>query len=402
MIQKNFFAPLCLLFCVLIMVSCAEEDNSTIIVEDEQEESTITPEPGFTDQELIASYLLIDINEFDDYVTVDFPTYYTPNVLDNDNTPANNPVTNEGATLGRVLFYDKQLSLNNTVSCASCHSQSTGFTDVNQFSEGFAGGLTGAHSMRLANANFYTGDNMFWDKRAATLEEQVIMPVQDHIEMGFDAEAGGMDSLIRRLEMLDYYPILFDRAFKSEEITAERIQLALAQFIRSMVSVNSKFDDGYAEVFVPGPGGGSINASFPNFTAAENLGKALFLLPPNQGGAGCAACHQPPTFALDNNSRSNGLDQGEDIVFKSPSLKNLGLAGGYMHDGRFETLEEVVAHYNDGIQPGPALDNRLRNPQGQPVRLNLTPQEQEALVAFLNTLDDLAIISDQRFADPFK
>jgi cytochrome c peroxidase len=405
---EGLFTIVCT-FILLIFTSCAEDSAIMDVVdntmEEEEEEIMIEEEP--TNEAIIAQYFFLDLDDLFNYENVDFPIHYPPNVIENDNAPTLNPVTDEGATLGRVLFYDKQMSLNNTTSCASCHDQAQGFSDPNQFSEGFEGGLTGAHSMRLANTNFYTGESMFWDKRADDLEEQVIMPIQDGVEMGFTSEIGGMDSLVRKLERLEYYPILFEKAFGSPQITEALIQQALAQFIRSMVSVNSKFDEGYAQVFNPGggqqpPGGNNISDPFPNFTELENLGKTLFLTPANQGGGGCAGCHQPPTFALAANSLSNGLDQGEQVIFKSPSLKNLGLAPGYMHDGRFETLEEVVAHYDQGVRPGPALDNRLRTPQGQPLRLNLTPQERDALVAFLNTLDDLELMVDERFSNPFK
>jgi cytochrome c peroxidase len=383
-----------------LLVSCNEDGPA--ITEDIPEINEPDPESNKTDEEVIALYLNIELNNIHDYKTVNYPPHYGPNVLNNDNTPAYNPVTDEGAALGRVLFYDKQLSVNNRTSCASCHSQITGFTDTEQFSLGFEEGRTGAHSMRLVNANFYAAEEMFWDRRAADLEEQTTMPIQDAVEMGFSEVHGGMPALIEKMGTLEYYPVLFEKAFGTSKITEQRMQFALAQFVRSIQSVNSKFDDGYAAVFTPAQPGAGINQPFPNFTAQENLGKNLFLLPPNQGGAGCAGCHQPPAFALAVNSQSNGLDAGESEVFKSPSLKNVGITGPYMHDGRFETLEAVIEHYNSGVQPGPALDNRLRTPQGQPLRLNLSEQEKQALAAFLQTLDDEVILADERFADPFK
>jgi cytochrome c peroxidase len=349
-----------------------------------------------------ADYLNLDLNDLADYGT-DWPEYYDADVFDLDNTPVGNEISSEGATLGRVLFYDKRLSINNEISCASCHQQGNGFTDDPQFSLGFNGvDVTGAHSMRLGNARFYEGIDFFWDRRAASLEEQTTMPIQDAVEMGFDASNGGMDSLIRKMEALVYYPVLFELAFGSEEITEERMQLAMAQFIRSMASVGSEFDEGYSSVFGPGPGN-NIGQDFPNFTALENQGKQIFLDPIPAGGAGCAGCHQPPTFSLDGNSRSNGLDAGETTIFKSPSLKNIGLSEALMHDGRFTTLLEVVEHYNSGIQVGPALDPRLTEPGpgSDPVELNLTDTEKQALVAFMETLTDFDLISDPRFSDPF-
>lgn len=368
----------------------------------EDSKDSVAPNDTFnrTDQEIISSHLKVDLSSLPNYSNPELPAYYSGRVEDNDNTPANNPVTDRGATLGRVLFFDKSLSLNNQVACASCHNQPDGFSDLKILSEGFLGGLTGAHSMRLANARYYSGSAMFWDKRAATLEEQTTMPIQDATEMGFNAENGGMDSLLKKLAGKEYYPILFNKVFGEETITETRIQLAIAQYIRSMISVDSKFDQGFSQVVNDRLPNGNIQADFPNYTAEENRGKSLFLAPPNQGGVGCAGCHQPPTFSLDANSRSNGLDAGETTVFKSPSLKNVATGGPMMHDGRFETLAEVVEHYNSGVVNGPALDNRLRN-ANQPIRLNLLEDDKAALVAFLETLTDERLSDDAKFSDPF-
>ncbi|MCB9315479.1 MAG: c-type cytochrome [Lewinellaceae bacterium] len=351
---------------------------------------------------IIGKYLNLNLDALPEYAQVNYPVHYNPGVLAMDNAPSINRVTNTGAVLGRVLFYDKNLSRNNTVACASCHSQAKGFTDDLTLSEGFDGGKTGAHSMRLANANFYAGERMFWDKRAQDIEDQSTQPIKDHTEMGFDDSAGGIDSLIRKLQALEYYPILFEQAFGSPEISEEKMQRALAQFIRSMVSTDSKFDQGYAQEYNPNAPGGGIGAPFSNFTQQENQGKMLFTAPPNAGGVGCAGCHQPPTFALAANSLNNGLDIGETTIFKAPSLKNIAVAGPYMHDGRFATLEQVVEHYNSGIQPSPTLDNRLRTPNGQPLRLNLDDAQKQAIVAFLNTLTDNSLLAEERFSDPFK
>lgn len=383
--------PVCVLALVVFLFTNCKKEEETIIQ---------SPDP--LPNEIVGQYLRIDLNNLPAYASPDYPVHYDANVLANDNAPGINQVTDEGATLGRVIFYDKNMSLNNAVSCASCHNQALGFTDDKILSEGFLGGSTGKHSMRLANTNFYAGEKMFWDKRAEDLEAQTTLPIQDPTEMGFDATAGGIDSLIRKMESLAYYPVLFEYVFGTPEITEERMQRALSQFIRSMVSAGSKFDDGFAQVFNPAQPGAGVGNPFPNFTQQENMGKQLFLAPPNQGGAACAGCHQPPAFALDANSRNNGLIANGTVIFKSPSLKNVAVAGRYMHDGRFATLEEVADHYNSGIQAGPTLDNRLRQPNGQPLRLNLTPVEKSALVAFLHTLTDHSLLSDVKFSDPFK
>jgi cytochrome c peroxidase len=358
---------------------------------DTPEASVALPDEGLDE---VAAVLNLDLTNPPNYAEPSFPSHYGPGTLNDDNAPAGNPVTDEGASLGRVLFYDPALSLNATTSCASCHIQSLGFTDDQQFSAGFAGGETAAHSMRLANANFFEGREMFWDRRAADLEDQVLQPVLDPVEMGFDEGAGGVTALIERLGNSSYYPPLFEWAFGTDEITETRLRLALAQYVRSIVSTDSRFDQGRALAGNTGPG---PIGPLPNLTAQENLGLQLFTTPP----VGCAGCHQLPSFALDDDNRGNGLDAGETTVFKAPSLKNVAVAGPYMHDGRFATLEEVVEHYDSGVQNGPALDRRLMGPNGAPIRLNLTEDERAALVAFMRTLTDEALLVDPRFSDPF-
>jgi len=364
------------------------------------------PLPTVDNRAIIEKYLTLDFGNLPNYAAPVFPVHYGPNILATDNAPSINRVTNAGAALGRVLFYDKNLSRNNTISCASCHVQEKGFSDESTFSRGFEGGLTGAHSMRLANTNFYIGERMFWDKRAVDLEDQVTQPVKDPVEMGFDAAHGGFAALVQKMQGLEYYPALFDEAFGSREINEDKAKRALAQFIRSMVSTGSKFDQGFAAVFNPALPGAGNGAPFPNFTQQENRGKQLFILGPPQGVA-CAACHTLPTFALAQNSLSNGLNAGETVVFKSPSLKNVAVGGPLMHDGRFQTLEEVIEHYNSGVQNGPALDPRLRVPPGQPnagqpLRLNLSDDDKAALAAFLRTLTDDVLLTDEKFGSPFR
>lgn len=384
--STRWAVPLCL--GIMLMVACGEG-------------SVLTEEPS--PKEVVSAWLDIDLDRPEHYASPRFPIHYTPDVRAVNNQPAGNPITDKGATLGRVLFYDKRLSRNNTVSCASCHQQSNGFTDASVKSIGFDGGLTDKHSMRLGNTVFYEGRAMFWDKRANTLESQAIQPVMDPVEMGFDDAHGGINAAVQKLKGLPYYPPLFQEAFGSPEITSERMRLALAQFIRSMVSTDSRFDRAYARAFNLPPPNGGLQAPFPEFTPQENLGKQLFIQPAGQGGLGCAACHVPPTFALVDNSRSNGLDPGETVIFKSPSLKNVAIGGPFMHDGRFETLEEVVDHYSLGMRFGPALDVRLRTPNGQlPLRMNLSQTQKDALVAFMGTLTDQTLINDPKFSDPFK
>lgn len=350
-----------------------------------------------------------------DYVNINLPVHLTTNFLlgpgqnaavDNDNTPADNKITNDGATLGRVLFYDTKLSANGTIACAHCHKQAQGFTENVKLSPGFEGGLTRRHSMSLINARWYGRGRFFWDERAETLEQQVLMPFQDPVEMGMT-----LDKVVSTVKAQSYYPDLFQKAFGTTEVNADRISKALAQFVRSIVSVNSKYDEGRKMVNAP-------TVDFPNFTASENNGKLLFFRPPNLGGAGCVGCHSTEAFINpDNGTTNNGLDSvsTDDLgvyeaiknpnffgTFKVPSLKNIAVTAPYMHDGRFTTLEQVVEHYNSGIQNHQNLGAALKGPDNKPIRLNLTAQQKTDLVNFLKTLTDEDIMNDVKFSTPFK
>lgn len=327
--------------------------------------------------------------------------FFQPPIPGQDNTPATNLTTDAGAGLGRVLFYDKRLSTNQTVSCSSCHLQANGFSDPRQFSVGFNGGLTGRNSMGLSNARWYQRAKFFWDERAATLEAQTLMPIQDSLEMGMTLQA-----LTNRLSAEPFYTNLFTQTFGTPEVTAERISKALAQFVRSIVSAQSKYDLG-------------VTSNFANFTAQENLGRQVFF--GQVGSATCAACHGSDNFVPGANINNNGLenpyvDKGvgeltgrpqDEGLFKVPSLRNIELTAPYMHDGRFATLEQVVEFYDSGVVAHPSLSPPLRVPSGNgaasgtPLRLNLTPQQKAALVAFMKTLTDPSVATDAKFSDPF-
>ena len=353
---------------------------------------------GTTDDDILAQTLNLPNSSFN-YANILLPAYFLNNQLQQeDNTPNNNPITDAGATLGRVLFYDKKLSANNSVSCASCHLQENGFADPNTLSIGFEGGLTGRNSMGLANAKFYDNGRFFWDERAATLEDQVLMPIQDAVEMGLT-----LDELENKVATEQYYQILFERAFGDATINRDRISLALAQFIRSMVSYESKFDEGLAQT-------NNAQANFPNFTASENLGKNLFF----SNRTRCSDCHDTNAFVGDQ-ARNNGLDailtdlgvggvtgnNNDRGEFKVGSLRNIQLTAPYMHDGRFATLGQVIDHYDDGVQNSNDLDNRLTVGGGQVRRLNLNAAERQGLIDFLITLSDNNFISDVKYSDPF-
>lgn len=348
-----------------------------------------------------------------DYASLNLPGHFTTDaagplptsINGTDNTPRSNLITNDGATLGRVLFYDKKLSANGTIACASCHKQDKGFSDDAILSTGFNGGKTGRHSMTLINARFYQRGRFFWDERAATLEEQVLMPFQDPVEMGMTLE-----QVVRKVQEQSYYPELFQKAFGSTEVTSEKIAQALAQFVRSIVSYSSKYDEGRALVATPG-------ANFPNFTAEENQGKNIFFQTIPNGGGACFGCHTTEAFISANpGPQNNGLDAssttdlGAGAVFPNPifigrfkttSLRNIELTAPYMHDGRFATLEEVVEHYNSGIQAHPTLSPALTDANGNPVRLNLSSTQKAALVAFLKTLTDQSVATEAKWSNPF-
>ena len=348
-----------------------------------------------------------------------------PAVIDTDNT-GSNVISNAGATLGRVLFYDKRLSIDDTVSCASCHIQSLGFSDeADQIvSAGVNGGFTRRHSMGLANARFFLSGRAFWDLRAASLEEQSLMPIIDPAEMGLP----DLDTLEQKLAGIDYYPALFEAAYGDSVITSDRVAKALAQFVRSMVSFNSKYDQGRVQQ-IETEGKDPVQTfllPLPNFTAAENRGKELFLTPIVEGGGSCFGCHSTEAFITPvTGPTNNGLDFEEPDFsllddqgvcealefagdtsrcgkFKVPSLRNVAVRPPFMHDGRFATLEDVIDHYSENIQAHPNLAEVLKDGDGNPVRLNFSPEDKAALIAFLNTLTDQDFLNDPKFSDPFQ
>jgi cytochrome c peroxidase len=343
------------------------------------------------------------------YRQAELPRHFAQVVERRDNTPPDNPITDHGATLGRVLFYDKTLSINGTTSCASCHQQKLAFTDGRTLSAGFDGRLVTRNSMSLINVRYYANGRFFWDERAATLEDQVIMPIENEVEMGHS-----LKKLISQLAADPIYPPLFRKAFGSDRVTKDCLAKALAQFVRAIVSHRSKYDQGRAAVE-------SVHDVFPNFTPQENYGKQMFL----ERGK-CANCHlysedvseaqgrQSALFFVDR-ATVNGIDgdlrvadlgvggysgRREDVgAFKAPSLRNIELTGPYMHDGRFPTLNRVIEHYNWSVRPHPNLDPRLHEASAH--GLALPEVEKVALIDFLKTLTDHELANDRRFANPF-
>ncbi len=330
--------------------------------------------------------------DYVNYAEDSLPAWFTSALMQNaDNTPVDNPLTNDGAELGRVLFYDARLSHNDGTSCASCHVQENGFSDPNQFSIGFEGGLTGRHSMGLSNAKFYERGAFFWDERAATLEEQVLGPIQDSVEMG-----SNLNDLVGELQQTDYYPVLFERAFGDSTVTSDRMAKAMAQFVRSMASYQSEYDQALAA------GTGPAANRTPNFAAVDSIdnptaateGHAIF-------AQNCAGCHRGDAqigvnvenIGLDAVDTDEGAGDGE---FKVPSLRNIAVRDGFMHDGRFATLEEVIDFYSDEVQNNPNLARPI--PVGG---FGFTEAEKEALLAFLDTLTDEVFLTSDLFSDPF-
>jgi cytochrome c peroxidase len=299
--------------------------------------------------------------------------------------PADNAPTRDGIALGRHLFNDERLSANNGISCATCHWEQLAFSDAPRFSTGTAGRLGSRNSLPLMNLAWKP--SFFWDGRAPSLREQVMHPIKDPLEM--NETPGGV---VAKLERDKFYRASFEKVFGSPGITQQRLGLALEQYLLTLLSGSSKFD-----LFLRGKA---------SLSEDEQRGFALFYSEndPARGirGAGCFQCHGGAHFTnhafMNNGLDANGSikDPGREKVtgnradrakFMVPSLRNLTLTDPYMHDGRLETLEEVVDHYDHGVAPSATLDPSLarRLPQGG---LHLRADEKRALVAFLEMLTD--------------
>lgn len=313
--------------------------------------------------------------------------FTTPSNLPEVEIPANNPMTYEGIKLGKKLFYDKMLSGNNTLSCGSCHNQENGFTDNNnQFSFGINGEIGVRNSMPLFNLVY--DRHFFWDGGASDLESQVAGPITNPIEMNQD-----IAELLQELNSDAVYPSLFKKAFGSLPITSNMVLRAIAQFERTMISSNSKFDQ-YMRNEVA-------------FTEAETRGMNLFS---DMQKGDCNHCHSLGGTFTDYDFRNTGLDsvytdQGRYIItgltsdigkFKTPSLRNIAVTAPYMHDGRFTTLTQCVEHYNTGFHYTQNLDPVLASS----VKGRLNQNEISDIVAFLNTLTDTDFLNNPQFKKP--
>jgi cytochrome c peroxidase len=310
-----------------------------------------------------------------------------------DTMPEDNETTDAGATLGRVLFYDKRLSITNTHSCGSCHEQARGFGSPDRFSVGALGLPLPRHAMALANSRYNQTNQYFSDMRARTLESLALMPIEEPLELG-----NVLPLLEAKLRAVDFYPPMFEAAFGTTEINSDRIARALAQFLRSMMSYRSKFD----RAFIPMDPGVPVDPTTV-LTAQELQGHEVYI-----EGA-CFHCHtldvHSNPFPANNGLDSTITDPGTALglgEFRAASLRNIAVSGPYMHDGRFASLRDVIEHYDNGINMNPGLHIFFSaSTCCGPRRMNLSAEEKDALEAFLNTFTDEEFLADPKFSDPF-
>ena len=266
------------------------------------------------------------------------------------------------------MFYDKHLSKTNTVSCSSCHNPALDFNDTAKLSVGFAGGLTARNSMPLLNVRFYASGKMFWDERSATLEDQVLQPIQNTTEMGMT-----LTDLETKIAALDYYPSLFQKAFGTTQVTSDKISKALSQFVRSIVTYQSNYD--------------RVKQGLEIFTPIEQQGETVFITAP-PGGPACAGCHTPPMFLTSNPAGPFALPDPNDHGinnqnrFKVGSLRNIANAKNLFHNG---SVADVNTMLNTNV---PAH--------------GVAPQDRARILAFLQTLTDNTVSTEPRFSNPFK
>lgn len=353
-----------LLFLVFIAVSCAD----------------IQPAP-------YPLGAVVNTNNTTPY-DLDIPVNMPPMAI-----PEDNPMTVEGVALGRKLFYDPILSNDSTQSCGSCHAQAYGFTDsLNRWSVGIDGLEGDKNAMAIINLGY--ASEFFWDGRSIGMEAQAREPVINPIEMH-----DTWDNVEDKLNAHDTYPALFEEIFGSDPISEDMVVKVIAQFERTLISGNSEYD--------------KFLRQEPNsFGNLELEGLAIF----NDERGDCFHCH-PVSGGLftDHDYRNNGLDSvfdpenygrfdvtGDTLekgAFKTPTLRNIALTAPYMHDGRFQTLEEVLDHYSEGVVASASIHPTMYH-QGRGLNLNMTQAEKDALIAFLNALTDTTFLNNPEFADP--
>ncbi|MEI6507653.1 MAG: cytochrome c peroxidase [Bacteroidota bacterium] len=312
--------------------------------------------------------------------------------------PSNNPITVEGVALGRKLFYDPVLSQNNTMSCATCHNQAFAFTDNGkQFSDGLHGEKGKRNAPAIFNLGWFANygvlnHGFFWDGGASDLESQAIGPITNPIEM-----SENLFNVIRKLKANPVYPVLFKKAFGTDSITSQLISFAIAQFERTIVSGNTKYDR-----YIRG---------IESLTPQEANGFDVFS---NRNKGDCTHCHLiGGGFFTDFKFHNNGLqvsildsglariskNQGDLGKFKTPSLRNLVFTSPYMHDGRFSTLEQVVDFYDSQAYLGQNVDPFITSDL-HPTGLFLSTNDKKDLIAFLKTLTDSVFVNNPIFSKP--
>jgi cytochrome c peroxidase len=303
-----------------------------------------------------------------------------------------NPTTNAGATLGRVLFYDKRLSIANMASCGSCHFQEHGFAAPEAFSHGPQGERTRRNVMGLTAVRYNFDDLYFGDRRVQGLERLVPLPIEEPTELG-----NPMSLLVPKLAATDFYPPLFEAAFGTPEVTADRIAKALAQFLRSMIAFDTRFDRAFQPVDPAEVPRAELVLNAQELRGAEIFHQSCALL-----------CHAMGAQTMDI-SANNGLDLvpvdpgSGNGAFRSASLRNVAVTAPYMHDGRFATLRDVIEHYSTGAVDGPLTDMRMRGMvTTNPVTKNFSEADKDALEAFLHTFTDQQFLTDPKFSDPFQ
>ena len=322
--------------------------------------------------------------------TLEKPSYFLSPV-----EAVDNKMSVAGVELGRKLFFDPVLSADSTMSCSSCHLQKNGFTDLLATSKGIDGIAGSRSSMALINLAFIKS-GFFWDGRSSTLEEQALIPVEDPIEMH-----NTWSNVINKLQLDKDYPTLFRKAFGIEnkvEISKELAAKAIAQFERSLVSSNSKYD--------------RVLRGEEKYTDLELYGLFMYTdEDPDIPDAECGHCHSLPMATADA-FFNNGLDEAltleeftdkglgnvtnikiDNGKFKAPTLRNIMLTPPYMHDGRFATIEEVIDHYNSGGKDAPNKDSLIKP-------LGLNAFQKSALKAFISTLTDTSFVNNSSFGKP--
>ncbi|MEJ1241717.1 cytochrome c peroxidase [Chryseolinea sp. T2] len=310
--------------------------------------------------------------------------------------PPDNPITREGVKLGRALFYDPVLSSNGKVSCSSCHQQQKAFSDGFRFSIGVDNVVTPRNSMSLANLLWVK--NLFWDGRSHSLEDQASIPMFDVHEMNQPADLSAL-----KLRASKYYQQLFEDAFGDRKITGDRLIKALAQFERTLISADAPYDRYLTGVYTPTP--------------TEQRGLDLFMGHKASSAAqvNCAHCHGSPKLmvelfhnnGLDQDPRDHGRevftqDKGDRGRFRVPTLRNIAVTAPYMHDGRFETLRQVLDHYSDHVQPSETLSSFIADSAAADGRRGylLTDGQKNDIVAFLNMLTDSTFLTNPDFGPP--